>query len=494
MKTHYSLIVIGSGIAGLSAAIHANELGIDTLLISKESKAAEGNSRYAQGGIIFADPSDETLKDDFLRASSGTANEKMVELIRQISPKVLQHVLLDLVHVPFEKDSSGHYLLTKEGAHSHPRILFKGDYSGRAIVESMLQFLEHHISTVDIVNSFHACKLHSNEGAIQAIDLYNENEVFTISCHNLILATGGCAGLYLNTSNYPGALGEGMGMAIAAGAQLKDMEFIQFHPTTLYLKDSNLRFLISEAVRGEGALLRNCEGYRFMPDYHPEAELASRDKVSLAIVEEMKKTNHPCVYLDISMFATDHFSKRFPTIAQRLKEMNIEYQTLGIPVVPSAHFTCGGIKTDEWGLCRGMQNLYAVGETACTGLHGANRLASSALLEGLMMGSRAVDKLSSSPQFSPGCTVGKRKYSFNPTFNCSIHYFELANLLWTKVGIQRSNEDLQFALKQIEKWLEEASNALDPRILSWKNSLLVAEQITQQSLARNSTIGCFQKN
>lgn len=493
-KNNYPLVIIGSGIAGLSAAIHANELGIETLLISKEELPGEGNSRYAQGGIIYADPSDETLASDFIRASSSTCNLEMVELIRHQSPVILRHLLLDLAQIPFEKDQEGHYKQTKEGAHSHPRILFKGDYSGRAIVEGLVAYIKEHCSFVSMLNQYRAFEILKNSTGIVGVHLAHQsmNSILTISCPNLILATGGCAGLYQNTSNYQGAIGDGVGMAIAAGVEVKDLEFIQFHPTTLYLENSNLRFLISEAVRGEGALLRNLNGERFMPRYHQDAELASRDIVSKSIVEEMRLTNHPCVYLDVSNFDVTHFRQRFPTIASNLETHAVEYKKIGIPVVPSAHFTCGGIVTDLWGACRSMPGLYAAGEVACTGLHGANRLASSALLEGMMMGVRSVSHISCNRRDSFCEQIVK--HTLNVDGSCEPYdYSQLATLLWQKVGIERNDIDLKAARAVIDRWLVLADERGDLATKFWINSLLVADKIAQQSLVRKNSIGCFIK-
>ncbi len=489
----YPLVIVGSGIAGLSAAMTAEELGIRTLVISKED-LAQGNSRYAQGGIIFADSEDQTLMQDFLRASSGTADPKMIDLIRTESGSILRHLLLDLAHIDFERDNAGHLLKTKEGAHSIARILFKGDYSGRAIVEGMVDFLSRKAKHVTYATHARVFNLSKNGNSIECIHYYDSaNKVAcSVRCSKLILASGGCAGLYLNTSNYPGAIGEGMGVAIAMGAKVKDLEFIQFHPTTLYLAHSSLRFLLTEALRGEGALLRNINGERFMPNYHPEAELASRDKVSLAIVEEMRKTNHPCVYLDVSCFDQAHFKQRFPTIAKTLAERGIDPFDRGIPVVPSAHFTCGGVQTDEWGIVPGFDNFYAVGEVACTGLHGANRLASSALLEGLMMGSRSVHHLSKSSFFEPTEFRGE-VYVSEESFDEQEHQLQLAKLLWQYVGIERTENDLLLAQSTIAQWLSEIDSGLSIQQLMWRNILLVAYQITKLSLARTQSIGCFLK-
>ncbi len=495
MKNYYPLIIIGSGVAGLSAAMTADELGIGALVISKE-EIGQGNSRYAQGGIIFADPTDQSLADDFKCASSATASQAMVDLIVDRSGEMVKHLLIDLAKVPFERDSVGQLKLTKEGAHSIPRILFKGDYSGRAIVESMATYLQTKARTITFLNNYCAIELIKEENQVVAVRLINalSGESREIFCSQLILATGGCAGLYLNTSNYPGAKGEGMGMAIAAGAEVRDLEFIQFHPTTLYLEKSNLRFLLTEALRGEGAILRNCKGERFMPRYHPEAELASRDKVSQAIVEEMRQTSHPCVYLDISHFSADHFATRFPTIAQKLIEYGVDYNKNGIPVVPSAHFTCGGVVTDEWGRVPAINNLYAVGEVACTGLHGANRLASSALLEGLMMGARAVSKLSGE-KLTPPTSIEIAPITLSSkSVDLMSHYQQLSALLWQNVGIERKRDQLVEALQLISQWKEQAQATSTADQRSWINSLLVAEAITRLSLERKESIGCFLKH
>ncbi|MCK5884600.1 MAG: FAD-binding protein [Bacteriovoracaceae bacterium] len=494
--------IIGTGVAGLSAAHRAIELGLNIVLITRSPDPTECNTKYAQGGIVYSTPEDQKLVDDILKASSGTSNIQTAEFVSKYSGKIVENLLLKKAQVPFAKDEAGEFQLAMEGAHSFPRILFAGDYSGRAIEESLLDCLTNLSGPITILKDHTAIDLELGDdrkvSGIHLLDNQNSKAV-TINCSSVILATGGVASLYLHNSNTSGARGDGHAIAARAGAELNDMEFVQFHPTTFYDPTSHKRFLISEAVRGEGAILRNCNGERFMERYHPDLELASRDIVSKSIVDEMERTNHPCVYLDISHLDSKWFKKRFPTIASHCERSLVDLANKGIPVVPSAHYTCGGIVANL-DAETSVEGLYAVGECSYTGLHGANRLASTALLEGLTFGWFAAEKVA-----AKNITAGPiLPYSFgagesgDETVNNDM-WARLKSLMWDKVGIVRNKSQLLEAQSELLNLQSEVnrrlkSEMLTDELLGLRNAMATGLKIVEGSKKRHKSIGCFNLN
>lgn len=389
-------LVIGSGIAGLYTALELSKLG-EVEIVTKEN-IAESNSHYAQGGIaavcsVF--DSFELHIDDTLKAGAGLCRREAVEHMVKEGPERIK----DLLEIGCNFDrQAGELDLTKEGAHSRRRILHAGgDATGREISQSLVdQVLSSEKITVrentfmiDLIKR----EFEEKEALIKGALLVEESadEQLIILADAVIIAAGGCGQLYRNTSNPKVTTGDGIAAAYRAGAEIMDMEFMQFHPTILYNPEGS-RFLISESVRGEGGLLLNAEGERFMERYHELAELAPRDIVSRAITAEIKNSSAPCVYLDMRHQDKNYLKERFPTIYQELVEEGFAMESDLIPVIPAAHYLMGGIKTDLNGLSS-LKGLYCCGEAACTGAHGANRLASNSLLEALVFAKRICEYL-----------------------------------------------------------------------------------------------------
>jgi L-aspartate oxidase len=468
-------IVIGSGIAGLSAARELSKHG-ETLLISK-GQFRESATQYAQGGIAAALQKDDAPSlhfQDTLNAGDGLCDEAAVKILVEEGPKRVK----ELIQLGAKFDQTqGELDFTQEAAHSHRRILHAGDATGKEIEKTLGQ---------TILND-KKVKLISNTSILNLIVQNNtclgctDGET-TYLAKATILATGGCGQLYARNTNPPLATGDGIAMAYRAGAIVQDMEFMQFHPTTLYLGDKKpiSIFLITEAVRGEGALLRNIHGERFMPTYHPKAELAPRDHVARAIFNEMQKTNAPHVYLDLSQL-TLNIAKRFPTIYQRCLESKIDITRDFIPVAPAAHYFMGGIKTDLWGKTS-IKNLYAGGEVACLGIHGANRLASNSLLDGLVFGHRIAHHISHTDIPRPTFIEPIKQPSKQTAHSLTIKH-QLRDLMWNHAGIIRNQEGLIYLIQKLE------SLDIQDEVNEVQNMLIVSKLIAQAALDRTESRG-----
>ncbi|MEO8033717.1 MAG: FAD-dependent oxidoreductase [Acidobacteriota bacterium] len=402
-REHYPVVVIGTGIAGLTASFCLASAGVKVLLVTKAADPKDCNTFWAQGGIIYEGEGDTPAKliEDLLRAGAGISNEEAVRFLAVEGPRVVKELLLDEMHVPFSTTNEGELDLTQEGAHSVSRIIHAGDATGRAIEVSLLNrvktepniTLATEVTAIDLLTTQH----HPTDIQVR-YRLTNEcvgtylldnltNEVYTVFSDFTVLATGGIGQIYLHTTNTRSAIGDGVVMAKRAGAFITNAEYVQFHPTALADKKAN-HYLISEALRGEGARLRNEKGEYFMEKYSPTLkDLAPRDIVARAIVEEMTTNKDEFVYLDLANFYNGHqpIAERFPNIAKACADIGVDITKDPIPVVPAAHYFCGGILTNNRGETT-LSRLYAIGETSCTGLHGANRLASTSLLEGLTWG------------------------------------------------------------------------------------------------------------
>jgi len=408
-KDIVDFLVIGSGIAGLAFALDASKLG-KVIVISK-GNLDEGSTSLAQGGIAAVlpgtDDSFESHIRDTLRTGAGLSKPNIVEKIVRYAPEVIRQ--LSELGVDFSRRESDEKnpQLGREGGHSKNRIVHVADYTGRAIEDALIaavksnpniEILENYMA-VDLLTQHHipnySLRPWENIECYGAYVLDIESgEVHTVLAKKTILATGGAGVVYLHTTNQSVSTGDGVAMAYRAGARVANMEFMQFHPTVLYLpgQQSNRSFLISEAVRGEGAILLNSAGERFMPKYHEMLELAPRDVVARAIDTELKKSGDNCVYLDIRSKGANFIIERFPLIYQTCLDNGIDITKDLIPVVPAAHYICGGVMVDEWGRTD-IENLYACGETAHTGMHGANRLASNSLLEAFAMAKFALEDI-----------------------------------------------------------------------------------------------------
>jgi L-aspartate oxidase len=374
------VLVIGSGIAGCAAALSAAREGADVVLATKTKRPEGASTWWAQGGIAVSRDDPEQFKQDIIAASADEADPEAVDVLVSEANDVVRNVLLETLDVDFDTNGDGEFDFTREAAHDDYRILHVDASTGKHIHVPFLNYLDAH-DDVTILEDTAALELISHEGRVHGALLERDCKITPTYAGATVLATGGIGDLYPRSTNPDGSTGDGIAMAALAGADVEDMEYIQFHPTVY---SGERPFLVSEAVRGEGALLRNAEGERFMPDYHEDAELAPRDVVARAVQREREATGE--VYLDVSPL---DFEGEFPDLAAKCEERDVDWES-GIPVSPAEHFLCGGIDVDDRGRSS-LDRLYAVGECARTGVHGANRLASTSLLEGLVWGTRAGD-------------------------------------------------------------------------------------------------------
>ena len=389
----YDFVVVGTGVSGLSFALEASKHGSVAVITKRASE--NSNTAWAQGGICCVADDEDSFEShiaDTVDAGAGLCDHDVVKTIVESAPSAIEKMVN--IGVQLDKNSLGKYELGKEGGHSQRRVLHSKDTTGKEISEKLIcsakeseniEIFEHHFA-IDVITTEKLGASGTNE--VAGIYVLNEStgEILTFRSDKVVLCTGGCGRVYLYTTNPNIATGDGLAMAYRAGAEISNMEFIQFHPTCLYHHELK-NFLISEAVRGEGGKLIGKDGNEFMHKYDPRGSLAPRDIVARAIDHEIKKTGQPCVYVDIRHKSREYIEERFPNIYKTCLSVNIDPAIDPIPVVPAAHYQCGGVKTDVDGKTS-INGLYAIGEVACTGLHGANRLASNSLLEGAVMAFR----------------------------------------------------------------------------------------------------------
>jgi L-aspartate oxidase len=389
---HTDCLVIGAGLAGSAYALHAARAGLDVQLLSLGGPS-DANSDWAQGGIIFdTSTNPDSLTEDIMTASDGMANPAAIEQLVEEGPNAVRELLLDDLDVPFDRESDGELELTQEGGHSERRIIHAKDLTGRAILSSVASRVDatpnikRQIGAVaiDLLTLSHNTDKPADRFApLTCFGAYvldgESQEPMAIVARKTILATGGLGQIFQHSTNREGTVGHGYAMAYRVGARLIDLEYVQFHPTVFYGPNVP-HFLITEALRGEGAVLINGRGEKFMNAVHARGSLAPRDIVSRAIHREMLISGDPCVYLDLSALDAKYIQERFPFIYERCKENGLDITSEPIPVTPAAHYSCGGVHTDLNGRTN-VRHLNAIGETGCTGLHGANRLASTSLLE-----------------------------------------------------------------------------------------------------------------
>ena len=506
--SEYSVVIVGSGAAGLYAALKISQqinLPEGVLLLTK-SYLGNSNSLYAQGGIVgvlHQNPEDcvEKHVEDTLTAGAGLSDRSTVEYISEASDEVIN----DLIEngVDFDRNADGELTFTLEAAHSIRRILHAGgDATGRGITEALCRevradenivVMENAVAAELLVDSDQECK-----GVIVYNELTGEHEIVYTSA--LVLATGGLGQLYKYTTNPDGATGDGIDLAYNAGAIIQDMEFVQFHPTALALSpESKDRFLISEAVRGEGARLINNHGMEFMSKYHDKRELAPRDIVTRAIYSEMNKEHKFNVFLNASMINHMKLFKRFPTISKRCGECGIDISAKPIPVAPAAHYSMGGIKASVEGR-NSIRGLYAIGECASTGLHGANRLASNSLLECVVCAYELADYLSFANLAIPKkidenirriIDIYSQPLS-EADYNIELLKANLKDIMWNNVGIIRSEENLLKARKEVEnlkKAFKRTRKCLNKEEYEYRNMLSVASLIIDSALSRKESRG-----
>lgn len=513
MKT-YDFIVIGSGIAGLTFAREAAEHG-SVAVITKRA-LADANTSYAQGGIACVSDADDSIDlhvQDTLTAGAGLCDEEVVRMIVSEGPARIRE-LIDLgVHFDLrqsETDENGEPALdlTREGGHSRRRILHSRDATGREIERALIQSVKDN-PRIDLLTDHMAVDLittgklgYTTEDRCVGVYVLDETtgDVETLRTDRLILATGGCGKVYLYTTNPAVATGDGLAMAWRAGATISNMEFIQFHPTCLFHPEAR-SFLITEAVRGEGGKLVDANGHEFMEKYHSLGALAPRDIVARAIDAEMKRTGQPCVYLDISEKPADFVKAHFPTIYETLLPLGIDMTRQPIPVVPAAHYQCGGIQTDTHGATT-LPGLFAIGEAACTGLHGANRLASNSLLEAVVMSYRAAKNIAKfdSPISHPLTAIALPEWKSGNAQDVDElvviyhNWDEIRRLMWDYVGIVRTDKRLQRASARLRNLHHEIQEfywdfKITTDLLELRNLVTVASLIVDSALARKESRG-----
>ncbi len=504
-------LVIGSGIAGLTYAIKIAEQfkNRNVTIITKEA-AKESNTQYAQGGIAISrgikQNTFEQHIEDTLKAGDGLCNLVVVDkVIREGSQRLKELIAWE---ANFDQDDSGKFILGKEGGHSVNRIIHHKDCTGKELIRVLLKkvktlanvtILSHHFA-IDLITEHQLKKKHYGKKkcfGVYVLDQHNDS-VITIKSKTVLLATGGIGQVYKTTTNPSIATADGIAMAYRAKAHIEGMEFIQFHPTIVYDHTTTEKFLISEAVRGFGAYLRNSMGRRFLFDYDVRGELASRDIVSRAIYQELRKSKEKCVYLDITHLDIDSFKKQFPTITAVCIAKGINLELEGIPVVPAAHYLCGGIVVDEFGETT-IDNLYACGECANTGLHGANRLASNSLLEALVYADiiyKSHFKIDTKlmldiPDWETNGTITRM-----PKEEIIRYKDKLQSILEKHVGIIRSKRGLEIARKKLEELFLEIevyykTNTIDSRICELRNMINTAFLIITQSQKRHTNKGGY---
>ncbi|HEX8495193.1 MAG TPA: L-aspartate oxidase [Pyrinomonadaceae bacterium] len=496
MALETDFIVIGSGIAGLRAAIELAQHGAHVTVLTKD-RTDESNTEYAQGGIAVALSEDDRValhEEDTLNAGAGLCDERAVRVMVEDGPRLIQELIA--WGTEFDREG-GRLVFTQEAAHSRRRILHAhGDSTGREIVRALiararaergLSFMAHAATESLLVEGGRVCGVRYLDPLVRASR--------SLRARAVVLASGGAGQVFLHTTNPNVATGDGMAMAYAAGAELADMEFVQFHPTALNLKDAP-RFLLSEAMRGEGGVLRNMDGKRFMTRYHERAELAPRDVVSRSIVAEMQRTATKTVYLDMTALDARYLRNRFPKIYETCLRYGLDITKDLLPVSPASHYCMGGVRTDLDGRAT-LPGLYAAGEVSCTGVHGANRLASNSLLEGLVFGARAgraaaLDSMRESARVYDYEAPGEGNAA---TLNNLSMAGEIAlavrkrvrRLMWERVGILRSRESVRRALAEFEQI------ARAPLSLASRNFLTVATLIARAALWREESRGAHHR-
>ncbi|HEX9021689.1 MAG TPA: L-aspartate oxidase [Nitrospirota bacterium] len=496
IKTDF--LVIGGGVAGLRAAVELARSG-EVLVVTKDAPS-ESSSEYAQGGVAVALSDEDEISihfEDTIRAGDGLCLRKAVSTLVEEGPTRIRELIL--WGAEFDKEGA-RLAFTQEAAHSKRRILHAhGDSTGHEIMRVLIDKVRSTgvVSKIDF--AFTRDLIVRDGGCVGAVVCQQRlKKALLISARAVILATGGAGQLFERTTNPPVATGDGMAMAYRAGAALMDMEFVQFHPTALYRKNAP-QFLLSEAMRGEGGMLKNIHGLRFMDSYHPARELAPRDVVTRAIHAEMAATKSTHVYLDMTHLNGDYLIKRFPRIYATCRDLGIDITKEPIPVSPAAHYIMGGVRTDLWG-ATSISGLFAAGETACTGVHGANRLASNSLLEGLVFGERAGlaaaryarRRTAGNGRAFDSSSLYKRKGKSTSGSSADIVSIRssLRKLLWENVGIVRNKRNLTAALKQLKAW-DRMMTGLGPErsVFELKNMLTTAMLITRSALSREGSVG-----
>jgi len=497
----FDVVIIGSGAAGLSAALHL-PASLSIAVVAKSANE-QYSSYFAQGGISAVLEPDDSIEQharDTIEAGSGLCDESVVLATAAAGRECIEW--LTSLGMPFTRDrqevSTSGYHLTREGGHSKRRVVHAADATGKALQHTLQAHIQER-SNIEIFNQHVAVDLITREKQCMGLYALNRSNqhVDVFAAQKIILATGGASKVYLYTSNPDGSTGDGIAMAWRAGCRVANMEFIQFHPTCLYHPEAK-SFLVTEAIRGEGGKLLLPDGYRFMQDFDERGELAARDIVARAIDHEMKRLGIDCVYLDISHKSRAFIKSHFPTIYQRCLEFDIDITRQPIPVVPAAHYTCGGVMVSGEGKTD-LDNLYAVGEVAYTGLHGANRMASNSLLECLVFARVAADRIAT--QVKPGKRLPtlprwdeSQVTDSDEDIVVAHNWDELRRFMWDYVGIVRTDKRLQRALHRSDLLKREINEyygnyKISADLLELRNLVVVAELIIRSALLRKESRG-----
>lgn len=510
----FDAVVVGSGVAGCVTAYYLSKAGLHTAIMTKEEDFGESNTLYAQGGIVYKGVGDspDLLYNDIMTAGGNISNPDAVRIISDEGDNDVEDVLIREFNVPFNKDHSGHFDLTDEGAHSTRRIIHAFDTTGKSIEEGAVNALKKQknltilngFTAIDIITFDHHTtdkfRMYKPTTSLGVYALNNrEKKVEKILCKALVLATGGMGEIYLHTTNPSCATGDGFAMANRAGARIINMEYTQFHPTTLYYSSAN-NFLISESVRGEGAVILNKDGKAFMEKYHPQKDLAPRDVVTRAILNEMLESEEKFVFLDIARIGAEKIKNRFPNIYKKCRAFGMDITESPVPIVPAFHFSCGGVFTDMNGRTT-INRLFAAGEVACTGLHGANRLASTSLLEGVVFGKRTAKyiidhkkelldmQIPDVPDWiDTGIIDTVDPALINQDWNL------LKNIMWNYVGAVRSGKRLRRATIDLNNLKEDIEDfyrdtKVNKAIVELRNAVQTGLIVARQSLSNRESLG-----
>ena len=502
----FDVLIIGSGAAGMTLALNLPD-NVSIGMICKDT-SSEGSTYYAQGGVAAVIDEYDSIDshiNDTLDAGAGLCHQDIVRFTVERAPEAINW-LVEL-GVQFDtqatSDGSTEFHLTREGGHSHRRVIHAADSTGREIALTLqahvdrrqnIRTFERYVA-VDLITADRLGLAGKQIHGAYVLDL-DDGHVLPVSARFVVLATGGASKVYLYTSNPDTASGDGVAMAWRAGCRVGNMEFNQFHPTCLYHPDAR-SFLISEALRGEGAKLILPDGTRFMSEFDDRGELAPRDIVARAIDHEMKRLGCECVYLDISHLPSERIRQHFPTIHERCLSLGIDITQSPIPIVPAAHYTCGGIVTDTNGLTD-VPNLYAVGESSFTGLHGANRMASNSLLECLVFAKSAAQHIAAQPFPQPSVTIPpwdeSQVTNSDEEVIISHNWNELRHFMWDYVGIVRTDKRLQRARRRVRLLTQEVSEyysnyRISKDLIELRNLIVVADLIIQSAIQRRESRG-----
>ncbi len=523
MSIKTDILIIGSGIAGLSSALFAAEAGFKKIIIlNRFKRLEESNTFYAQGGIVYKGENDspQLLIRDIYKVGDEAGNIENIKILAKEGPKLVREFLIKKIKVPFDRTFSKKLHFTLEGGHSKKRIIHVGDETGKFIEKALIsklkeypniKILTNHTAIDLITPSHHSPVFNYLYQPVSVIGAYvfdnKSKRVKTILSQKTILATGGLSWLFLFTTNPETARGDGIAMAYRAGARILNLEFVQFHPTCFWQKTFSVSpekfssFLITESIRGEGAILLSEKGEQFMKKYSPLKDLAPRDEICRAMYQEIIEEKSKSFFLDLTPIKRKgvNLRERFPFIYHQCLKYGVDIEKELIPVFPAAHYTCGGIWVDKNGKTT-LENLYAVGEVACTGIHGANRLASTSLLEGLVWAKRCIEDIKKDKR-----RINLNKFKISEWIDTGVKkadesllrqdFLTIRSILWNYVGIirtkkrlERALEDLGYLERRIEKFYQKAK--LTDTLIGLRNAVLTSRLLAESALVNKRSRGC----